>query len=262
MFLAFLKHLRRRLKYYEYSNSTPSDFKNSDVYIVEYPKSGITWLSTIMTNLNFKLLGVEKDVTFYNVGQHVADISRTRRVGEQLTKDLGFRLIKSHSNYNPFYNFIIFLVRNPFDVMVSYYKYQEFAGYEKSIHEFIKDEKYGITNWVEHTKSWLNKIPKGEKLHLVKYEELQTEPVETISKLYQNLGFNIPEELIAKAIKESHITNMKESERLYKEHNPKHIRNFVRKGQTNYDLNSNDKQYITQESSEVLEKLYPELLNE
>lgn len=256
-----LRRIRKFLRYVLYKGTLARDCKSSDIYIVEFPKSGITWLSTIIASLNSILLEKEMRITFFNVAQHVADIHRTINVGEQASEELGFRLIKSHDEYNPCYNFVILLIRSPFDVMVSYYRFTQYAGYRGSLNDFIKSKRYGIKAWVRHTESWLKSIPQGEKIHLIRYEDLKENPASQIKSLYENLGFSVPDNSISKALEAASFLNMKDSEAHYKNNNPKHVREFVRKGGSNYELDEESKRYILEHAKSIIKAHYPELID-
>lgn len=257
-----IRFVKARLREIKYNPTVPLDNRNNDIYLVEFPKSGVTWLSTIMTNVNFRLLYINKKATFFNIGLHVADIHKTTEVGRQFTENLGFRLIKSHSAYNPYYNFIILLIRNPYDVMLSYYNFMQYDGYDGSFYDFIKSKKYGINKWVQHTESWLYGTTKGEKIHLIKYEHLKENPHAEIMNLYKNIGYDLPKDLISRAIEKSSFENMKESEDFYRAFNPKHVRKFVRVGGVNYKLQKREKEYIFNASKHLIKQLYPELLDD
>ena len=45
---SLIQDVYRCIKYY---NSTPFTIKHDDLYLVEYPKSGVTWLSFIFANI-------------------------------------------------------------------------------------------------------------------------------------------------------------------------------------------------------------------
>jgi hypothetical protein len=52
------------------------DFDHNDVFLVEFPKSGITWLSFLIANSLLK--NHDENVTFYNYHKYIADIHQLR----------------------------------------------------------------------------------------------------------------------------------------------------------------------------------------
>ena len=90
---------------------------DDDVWIVSYPKSGNTWTRFLIANL---VSGGEL-VDWSNIEQRVPDIYITKDV--KLRKFARPRYLKSHEAYRPSYRRVVFIVRDPRDVAVSYYHF-------------------------------------------------------------------------------------------------------------------------------------------
>jgi hypothetical protein len=103
----------------------------------------------------------------------------------------------------------------------------------------------------------------GQRIHLLKYENLKNNPVDEIRNLYRNLGFYVNDEIINKALVLSDITLMHKSEEHFRQHNPNYNISFVgsknkrKKGEL---LNDGIRAYIIDHSREILELHYPEEL--
>lgn len=83
----------------------PRNPRHDDVYIVELPKSGITWLSTIIANINLLESNEKIKITFYNVHQYIPDIHSSLNINyHPLWSFPKFRFIKSHDTYNKIIN--------------------------------------------------------------------------------------------------------------------------------------------------------------
>jgi hypothetical protein len=251
--------IRKYFRYIKYKNTLPRKLFNSDLYIVEYPKSGITWLSTIIANTCFTEDGLNVSATHFNLEQYVADIHKTKVIPQKVNYPY-FRIIKSHDSYNPYYRHVIYLLRNPFSVMNSYFYYlknnKKFKG---SRSEFIRSPKYGIKQWVHHVQSWLN--PKNVlKLHLLRYEDLINNPNNTIGSLYTNLGLDVDKLVIKNVIEKSSFINMKKLNNLYKVNCPFRQYDFVREGKTKATLDDDADEYIYNQSVCILKDYYPELV--
>jgi hypothetical protein len=117
----------------------PKNPRHDDISVVEFPKSGVTWLSFLLAAIEIRLAGLQEQVTYYNHHRYVVDIHQIR--GSRIHWFLNRTFIKSHSEFNPNYYFAIYLVRNPFDVMVSYYNFMLSHGYGNSFDLFVKDRK-------------------------------------------------------------------------------------------------------------------------
>lgn len=86
-----------------------------DVFLVSYPRSGNTWTRFLLGNLIFS----DDPVTFSNIESRIPEIyfNRDRRL-RQLARP---RLLKSHESFQPHYPRVIYVVRDPRDVAVSFY---------------------------------------------------------------------------------------------------------------------------------------------
>ena len=249
-FFLSIKNILRNLRDYKYSRFYPNNPRHDDVYIVEFPKSGITWLSTLIANVNLLESNKKTEATFFNLHQYIADIHSSKDINhEPIWSFPKYRFIKSHDVYNKNYHFVIYLIRDPFKVMNSYYIFLKQLGvFKGNIEDFVKHPKYGIDAWLSHVNSWLDRGMSSQRVHLVKYEDLIKRPFEEIKKIYGNLGLPISEENIKAAIESSSISNMKISEALHNKNNPNyHEFEFVGKGEESYNkiMSNEAKNYIS-----------------
>jgi len=214
---------------YRSRKTMAADPRYTDVYVVEFPKSGVTWLSTILSNAALLQSGRPETATFGNAHYYVPDIHLSRRIGTPIYQRPPCRLIKSHSTWNPNYNFVIYLVRNPLAVMKSYFRFlNEHDGKRHhDFHRFCMDSRLGIPAWRRHINSWLTGPVVGNRLHLVRYEDLQKNPVTEIMAISQNLGWSLDESKVTEAVDLSSIGLMKESENFYRRRNPRYTMHFV-----------------------------------
>ena len=157
----------RLYKQREYNKTTASNPQHNDVYIVEFPKSGITWLSTLLANVALVSSGRKEIANFTAAHLYIPDIHLTRNISEPIYHTPPVRLIKSHAKFNPNYLFVILLVRHPLNVMKSYYRYLRELGVNVGdFNNFIQSEKYGIPEWKRHVNSWLTGGVIAQRLHL------------------------------------------------------------------------------------------------
>jgi hypothetical protein len=251
--------LKDRVDYLRHRGSTPKSVKSSDLYIVEYPKSGITWFSSIMASCFMQQAGIAIRPSYFNLEQFVCDIHINRDIPDNVNFPY-YRVIKSHAGFNPFYRHMIYLVRNPFSVMNSYHNYlcaqQRFDG---DLSAFARSHRHGIDSWVRHVDSWLN--PKREmKLHLLRYEDLKDDAFPVMRTLFDNLGLVIADEIINTAIDACDFDNMKKSNDLYRQHAPMRTYDFVREGKRDASMDAETREYIIRRARKVMEKIYPEYL--
>jgi len=246
----------------KYRKLTPKQMRNDDIYLVSYPRSGNTWISFLIINVIILYLDLNIEVNFFNIHTFIPDIHVSRYIPERLQFPPFRRIIKSHSPYNPFYKTIFLLVRDPGDVMVSYYYFMKNLGqYQNDISFFIRENKFGINAWINHSRSWLEKVEPSQGISIFYYEKFRGDPMRELKRLFLLMGFNINENILNKAIELSDFDYMKKlvektgrsySIRKYKKFN------FVRKGRVgsaNEGLDKSDTLFIEKNAYKVMKKL-------
>lgn len=245
-----------------WNSRIPENYTEQDVFLVSYPKSGNTYLRFLLGNAIKLLFQIDREVNFFTLQDIIPWISEKSLLptGPFGRIDLP-RIIKSHYAYNPHYKRTILLVRDPRDVMVSYYYYcKSQDGFnipdDWTISEFIRSEEYRPKVWADHTKSWYFGFQHVDKnLQLFRYEDFLSHPHESLNRLMKLLGFQMEKQALDKAICLSSKENMKKSElttmptRLVKEQNV----SFVRKAKANFgeELNPEDKKLIEHETRDI-----------
>lgn len=259
-----LKRLNRTYTERAYSLNLPTNPVVEDIFLVSYPKSGNTWLRFLLANtlkLHYK---IEREVNFFTVQDIIPGLKGSRSLrpeGPFGRTDLP-RIIKSHAPYNLHYHRSILLVRDPRDVIVSYYWYQK--NYQRipealTLSEFVRDPKFGIKAWLTHTESWLFSIKEGQIVQVFLYEDFLSDPSAQMSRLMDLLGIRVENEVIEKAIELSSVENMRASEM-------KHASTYLVKTQKvsfvrqakaakGEGLSESDRQYIEEVTRDVAQLL-------
>jgi len=243
----------------------PSNIRHDDVFIVEFPKSGITWFSTMLANLLCLLNDRDIGVTFFNIHQFIPEFDRRGgSIGPSLLQYPGYRFLKSHSRYNPKFRQVIYLLRNPYSVMQSYYQHEIRRGaFEGSLEHFIEDKKRGIESYKKHVESWMMNDISPTRLHLIRYEDLRAHTITEFMDLSKNLGLaRVDQNIVENAISSSEIENMRASESLYSKRHPSYRSGFVRTGQvmpTTEEMPDQVRSRIKQAANPVLEEFYSDL---
>ncbi|WP_024334598.1 sulfotransferase domain-containing protein [Desulfotignum balticum] len=257
----------KKLKKYITKSKHHCVFQHNDIFLVEFPKSGVTYLSFLVANALKERN--DEEITFYNHHKYIVDFHQLR--GADISTNgyplQGYRFIKSHSDNNTSYYFVIYILRNPFDVMLSYYYFMSSKGYKDSFESFIQSKRYGIQNWVNHVEGWLlEKKDLAQRIHLIKYENLVFNPQHELADLFENIGLVVNDLKLEQAIRDSSKDSMKYSEQLYAKYNPVYKSsgmNFVRKGKVNQKdllLNTKNKNIIYNKSSHIINMFYENMI--
>ena len=189
----------------------------TDVFIIEYPKSGITWFSHILAsaiahnnNINMEINQVSQ--RFYVQDLHVYKSRMSKFYDTPINS-----FYKSHVYDKKYMKNIIYLVRHPADVMTSYYNYLKLhRQYNGSIDDFLKKENY-LNAWKSHVGSVLKSNIIGSPRFIIKYEDLKQRTYEKFNELNILFGWNFAEETINYAIENSSLIKMKKFDKLYRE---------------------------------------------
>lgn len=182
-----------------------------DTFIVSYPRSGNTWLRFLIGGLVF-----QSEISFENMELFVPDIHRcTHPHLESLPRP---RYLKSHFPYDPRYPRVIYLVRDPRDVAVSYYQFLvKFRRTEKTFDQFIMDfvtNQTAYGGWGNHLSSWRqhrDQVPHG--ILFVRYEDLLADTYKALCTICVFLGIEPEKERLLEVIENNQFSKMQEKER-------------------------------------------------
>ncbi len=184
-----------------------------DIFVVSYPKSGNTWVRFLIANL----MGAGSSVDFSNIEKLVPDIYR--HTNEKLMRYRRPRVLKSHEYLDLRYPRVIYLVRDPRDVVLSYFHHvKKFLRIERqqSIDEFVElfiaGRLDGYGSWGQHVGTW--RLAKGGEAGflVIRYEDLQTDPEAELVKIAAHVGISSDREMILSCLQLSDFDRMKEME--------------------------------------------------
>jgi hypothetical protein len=241
-----------------FAKFTPENRLHDDLYIVSFPKSGTTWLNFIMANVHLKMSGREQQITYFNIIDFIPDIMLNRCLKSNILSFPGHRVIKSHAEMNPLYTKIIYLIRDPRDVMVSYYWFlKNLRIWNEDLHHLIHSPIYGIEAWCRHVRGWMEETPATSHISSIRYEDMKSDPFKVMTQIYNLLGHRIPEEILHQAIELSSFENMKKLEEEYKASGDSRFPEFkiVRKGKIGSyrtEISEEDLRFIGEKASRWL----------
>lgn len=224
------------------------------IWLASYPKSGNTWLRIFLNNL----LSVQEEPVDINTLHETGTISSNRKIFDEMVGVDSADLTKEEIDYYlPFVHTlrseqleekefakihdaytknregqwlipleatykVIYLIRNPLDVCVSFAHHSGHMNFDKTIKNMDNDRmtlkqsnkkqlhQY-IGSWSDHVNSWTQCIL-AEKLLLIRYEDMKRKPQNTFTKIVQFLELKHTASQIAKALDNSKIEKLKEME--------------------------------------------------
>lgn len=246
-----------------YDKSLPKNHMVEDIFLVSYPKSGNTWIRFLIANALKFHFQIDRKVNFFTIRDIIPGIKGKNRNISPLGP-FGIpsipRIIKSHAAYNPYYDRVILIIRDPRDVILSYYyylkNYNESISKKIDISSFIRDEKRGVNAWAEHTKSWLFKADNSHQIiRIFKYEEFIKDTKQNLGKIMDLMGVEVDSSSLEQAISFSSKESMRNSELKHNSTNlfSNHQNYFVRKGKVTKgeSLLEIDKKFIEDETRDI-----------
>jgi len=219
----------------------------SDIYLVAYPRSGITYLSFMLANIKAVLEEFNYRIDYYIFTKFIPDLHATP---ELIPVASSPRVIKSHEYFEELlervsvkgggsiFPRVIYLVRDGRDSMISYYHYVKgIYGWEGDFETFLNDTKIKGREWEKHIRGWLMndevKDILNTKILVIKYEDLRNHTVENLRRICDFIGFEgIDDNIINLAIERSDIRKVQEYERNFGAPRIRSVKNFMfaRKG--------------------------------
>lgn len=161
--------------------------RKDDRFLVSYPKSGNTWMRFLLAKL------LSDDTGFDSIEQIIPDIYR--HPDSELAKITSPRILKSHELFDPRYGTVLYLVRDPRDVLLSYYhhhrKFRQRHG-DGSIPEFTtaflagRLDRYG--SWSHNVGSWIEARSGDADFCLLRYEDLKLDTAAGLARAAAHFG--------------------------------------------------------------------------
>ncbi|WP_368901576.1 sulfotransferase domain-containing protein [Oceanobacillus oncorhynchi] len=228
-----------------------------DICLVAYPKSGNNFLLFLVATLLYR-----KKMDWATKGEMIQNVA-----SEPIENLPSPHLVWSHDSYDPSYPQVIYLVRDPRDVVISYYHhFQKYHGESRDFDAFFAAFMKGDIvpgMWDTQIESWLDNQEKVKKgFLLVKYENLLADAAKEAKRIINFLHLDRTEQEINEAVHWASFDNMKALEEKQKEHingssqftNP--TLPFVREGKAN-----KWKSVLSQEQQQQINKAFYKTLS-
>ena len=185
-----------------------------DIFLVSFPKSGNTWTRFLLANLRYP----EQPATFANIDQLIPDPTSTnKRDFDRMQRP---RIIKSHECFDPRYPRVIYIVRDPRDVVVSQYHYhrkirkiENDSPMEKFVTRFLAGETCPHGSWGQNVITWLATSEGDPRFLLLRYEDMVADAARELAKVGAFLNLSVSPGQIAQAVERSSADRMRKLEK-------------------------------------------------
>jgi hypothetical protein len=188
-----------------------------DTFVVSYPRSGNTWTRFLIANLVYP----EKNVGFTNIEKLIPDTSsQSNRALKSTPRP---RIIKSHEYFDHRYRKVIYIVRDPRDVVLSYYDFQrkymqidDAYPLEQYVEDFVQGRliSIGWGTWAENVSSWIYTRGKSTNFLLLRYEDMMKDTTRELTRIAQFFGIEAAPTRLQEVIDRSSADRMRELEKL------------------------------------------------
>ncbi len=211
-----LSYLRRLIvsSLQGYRSGRNIEIFDDDVFIVSYPRSGNTWARFLLANLREE----HAPIDFHTITHHSPDIYKTS--SRELKKLPRPRLLKSHEYFHPKYRRVLYIVRDPRSVVVSYFfflrslnRLAESISFSRFFDLFLEGRLDSFGPWHEHVGSWMGAKKHSPRFLLVQYEHLKQDPDSQLQRIAKFLSLSVSDSAIRSAIKRSSFQNMQRLEK-------------------------------------------------
>ncbi len=184
-----------------------------DVFLVSFPKSGNTWIRFLLANLRYP----DQPATFANIHRLIPDPTGTaRRDFDRMARP---RIIKSHECFDPRYPRVIYVVRDPRDVVLSQYHYHrklmrigDDSPIENFVTRFLAGETCPHGSWGQNITTWLATREGDPRFLLLRYEDMVADTARELAKIVKFVGITANAEQISLAVERSSAGRMRKLE--------------------------------------------------
>lgn len=190
-----------------------------DVYLASFPKSGNTWVRFFFLNLVSLREWEGRAVDFGVLDRVMVELGKSNLLKEPEYGSIP-RLVKTHfsrADRLPQRRTVL-IVRDPRDVMVSFYKYDQKRTARVNFGDFsdqLRHPRFGLEAWYRHTESWLPLAT-----HVLHYEALRTDDVGTFSAVLRALDIEAEAAVIEEAVRRSRFDQVRKIEEKHGISNP------------------------------------------
>lgn len=184
-------------------HSIKQGFKEDDVFIVGFPKSGNTWMQHLIASLVFQINPLTMpDKLVQDLVPDIYHIKYFKRYWH-------FAFFKSHELPKPDYKKVIYLIRDGRDAMISYYHYlNKVENRSITLHKLMEDEDIFPSKWHSHVALWTQN-PYNSDILFIKYEDLLSNTIKELKRICAFIQIERSDEVLKLVASGCDFNNMK-----------------------------------------------------
>lgn len=191
----------------------------ADGVVLSYPKSGRTWVELMLSRLYVRRLGLPEsrvlefeedrfefpDIPYLYFTHDYAHVVDGQWLLPEACSRRYFRRART-----------LFIVRNPIDVAVSmYFQLSRRDRYDVNmpIFDFVRGHKGGLVTAIEFMNRWAVELPRIERHHVVRYEDLAADTVSQFTAIVRFFGLDFGDVEIRDAVAFASFQNVQALEK-------------------------------------------------
>lgn len=232
----------RELPGFELHYQNMESLRGSDVLVTSIGGAGSSLVGNILLELDFRYINLATEVLLpTGASEFAPSIIRQRLHGEALAarattghREDGPRFLKSHLPAEEFDGLelgrVWLVVRDPRDALYSWHQFHRgFARHKwehvpESFEQFLARPFFtGLTpveNWCAFYRGWLARYQGGQRLSVVRFEDLKRSPTATITSVLTDTGVHVATEDVVLAVERSSFDAMRANEAAATRHDP------------------------------------------
>jgi hypothetical protein len=186
---------------------------DDDTFLVSFPKSGNTWTRFLIANL----LHPGEPANFGNIDRLVPESEGLTR--NQLANVPRPRIMKSHEYFDARLRKVVYIVRDPRDVVVSQFHFfrkrrriADDSSIEQFVTRFVAGETCDYGSWGTNVASWLVARQHSPSFLMLRYEDMVARTAEELARVASFLELKATPELIEQAVERSSADQMRKLE--------------------------------------------------
>ena len=182
-------------------------------FLVSFPKTGRTWLMYMINQIKEQGNHRLKKEKYFIFNEH----DNSEIILEDGTRNNPLDVFKFTSRFRYRRGKVIFLVRDPRDVIVSHFhqvtKRAKNPFIFNSISEFVKDDILGFKRIIYFYNLWYFQKHKPKDFLLIKYEDLLENGIQTLSEITSFLNISITTNNLQEIYHQSSSDKMRKKEK-------------------------------------------------